>query len=401
MQQTVLGALEALQEDFVQFKSHQDSKIREIYPLQSEWEKKMKHLQESLQTTEERLCKMEVALKRPPVAMSHGGVSSLDHQAFTQFIRKGMDGIDFESKAMISQTETQGGFLVPPMLAELIQNRLKVLTPLRQLARVTSISGNSLDLLIEKGDAEVGWVAETDERPETKTPELAKLRIPVHQIYAKPKISQLLLDDTSFDIEHWLVEKVAEKMARVENQAFLFGDGDIKPRGILSYPMAPLGQGKWGTWEAMVVKDFAGTHADCFIEVFHALKAQYLPSSAWLMSRKTASLLRQLKDNQGQYLWQPSLSQSDPNMLMGYPVHFSDDLVIEAEEIRKGKERQGAMTILFGNFHEAYQIVDRSSIHVLRDPFSAKPYVEFYTTKRVSGDVINFDALKIIQLTEE
>lgn len=380
MQKTVLSALSALENDFVQFKNHYES-----------------HIRENNQATENRLSKMEVSLRRPAMALPDDGPNR-DHQAFNHFIRKGFEGLELDHKAMISQNDNQGGFLVPPMIADLIQNKLKDLSPIRQLARVTKISANSLDLLLEKGEAEVGWVAETDPREETKTPEFVKLRIAVHEIYAKPKISQILLDDTTFDIDGWLIEKVAQKMASVENQAFLFGDGEIKPRGILSYPLASIGEGEWGKWEAILTGDPVLKSADCFMEIFHALKAQYLPGSSWLMSRKMASKLRQLKDTQGQYLWQPSLSQADPNMMLGYPVVFSDDLNMQDETPKKGEKKDHA-TIIFGNFHEAYQIVDRSSIHVLRDPFSAKPYVEFYTTKRVSGDVINFDALKMIRLS--
>jgi HK97 family phage major capsid protein len=266
---------------------------------------------------------------------------------------------------------------------------------MRSVSRVTAISTDALELLQEKGSADVGWVAETAERPETGTPELQKVRIPVHQIYAKPRASQKLLDDASVDIETWLAQKIAEKMTLTENAAFINGDGNGKPKGFLAYDTVEVGKGEWGKFEAVVSKENdALTDGDVLLEAFHALKAPYLRDASWLMARSALAAIRKLKGGDGHYLWQPRMSEGTPSTLLGYPVVVTDDM----PALQAGRP---SVAVAFGNFREAYQIVDRAGLHVLRDPFSAKPYVEFYATKRVGGDVINFDALKFINFAKD
>lgn len=350
--------------------------------IEEKMDQKINDLQEK---SAQRMDRLETALRRPGLPAETTS-SVYESKGFTHFIRKGVD--DLSIKAMISSTDKEGGYLIPESSLHLISQHLQLHSPLRQLARTAQVSNNSFDLLLDKVEAVTGWVGETDERPETKVSDLVKLSIPVHEIYAKPRVSQRLLDDAAINIESWLAERIAEKMARMENQAFLYGDGAAKPKGILTYPKVPVGAGEWGKFEAIETKLNGKEAADELIDAFYSLKADYLAGSCWLMSPKMAAQIRKLQEKSGSYLWQNSFSSATPNTLLGYPVHLCDEL-----------DQEKMSSILFGNFKAAYQIVDRTSMSVLRDPYSAKPYVEFYATKRVGGDVVNFDALKIIAVT--
>ena len=356
------------------------------------------NLEESFKSFQEkqdkRFQKLIAAGQRPLV----GGDSNLNcpqKMAFLDYITQGQVG-GFQEKALTSRDGATGGYLIPSIVTDRIQEKLTQISPLRALARVTNISTDSLELLLDKGSADVGWVSETEERPETETPELAKVKIPVHQIYSKPRASQKILDDASIDIENWLVGKVSEKMASAENEAFIHGDGSNKPMGFLKYPSVPVGQGAWGKLESLKTgADGQFKSTDVLLETLNAMQTKYLHGAVWFMSRSTVSALRKLKDEMGGHsLWQPSLAAGSPDSLLGYPIVISDHMPTLVQG-------QKSHSMVFANFYEAYQIVDRTSLHVLRDPYSAKPYVEFYVTKRVGGDVINFDAIKVINFTEE
>ena len=266
------------------------------------------------------------------------------------------------------------------------------------LANVREISSSALEMLIDKDSADAGWVAEAAEREETKTPELAKMRIPVHEMYARPRATQKLLDDARLNVEEWLSQKIAQKMAVMENTAFLMGDGDNKPTGILTCETAVKAQWTWGKLEEVQTGtngEFGeGKGAETLLALFYALKPPYLPGASWLMSRHTQGVLRGLRDpGSHQYLWQPPLAGMPTPTLLGYPVIICDDMPSLAANT-------ASKSILFGNFKEGYQIVDRTGIRVLRDPYSSKPYVEFYITRRVGGDILNYEALKVLNFTE-
>lgn len=383
-------AIETLHRSFEEFKSANDLRLEEletkgqIDPLITE---KVTRLGDVVEKAQNRLLRLETAVQRPNVDQ-FSEQHTPDKGAFFSYIRKGLDSL--ELKSLTSLNDASGGYLIPQSMLDKIHSSMVVTSPMRSISRVASISQDALELLQEKGVADVGWVAETAERQETQTPELRKIRIPVHQIYAKPRASQKLLDDASIDIESWLAQKIAERMITMENNAFIQGDGNGKPRGFLSYELAEVGNGEWGKFETIASKlqdDL--TNGDVLMDAFHTLKAQYLQGATWVMSRSAMAAVRKLKGDNRQYLWQPSMIEGTPPTLLGCPVIIADDMpALDA--------KKPATAIAFGNFHEAYQIVDRAGLHVLRDPFSAKPYVEFYATKRVGGDVINFDALKLI-----
>jgi len=276
---------------------------------------------------------------------------------------------------------------VPKLMASEMVTVLTEGSVMRQLAKVITISTDAIEMLVDKNQADAGWVAETADRPETNTPELAKIRIPVHEMYAKPKATQKLLDDSSINVEQWLNEKVAARMAVMENQSFIHGDGDNKPRGFLARELSQ--NPEWGKLHAFTTgKDVP--LGDTIIEIVHSLNPGYLSGAKWLMSRSALSLLRKLKDAAGNYMWHPGLDGATASKLLGYEVVISDDM----PQLEGKKERVPA--VAFGNFKEAYTIVDRQGTRVLRDPYSAKPYVEFYVTRRVGGDLVNSEAVKIL-----
>lgn len=388
--QIIREAIDTLNQAFQEFKSANDERMKLIETKQYAdplVEEKVNRLNDVLEQAHTRLTRLEIAAKRPQMGFALEN-DSTEKTTFFSYIRKGLEGI--EQKSLTSLNDASGGYLIPPSMLDKIHSTMVVTSPMRSLSRITSISTDALELLQEKGAADVGWVAETADRPETQTPELRKIRISVHQIYAKPRASQKLLDDSSVDIETWLAQKIVEKMIQTENSAFIQGDGNGKPKGFLSYGLVEVGKAEWGKFETIPAKtQEVLTDGDVLMDTFHALKAQYLQGATWLMARSAMAAVRKLKGDNRHYLWQPSMIEGTPSTLLGCPVVVADDMpALDA--------KKPATSIAFGNFREAYQIVDRAGLHILRDPYSAKPYVEFYATKRVGGDVINFDALKLI-----
>lgn len=390
--------LDDLARTFEEFKGANEERLKilekksQIDPL---FQEKMDRIETSLDQAEKRLKQMEALGGRPQVET--GLEPFCGHKAaFMDYVRKGFDAPlhDYERKSLSTTSDRDGGYLVPSGLHDRLYTILQEGSIMRGLATVREISSSALEMLIDKDAADVGWVAETQERAETKTPELAKIRIPVHEMYARPRATQKLLDDASLNVEDWLSQKIAQKMAMMENTAFLRGDGNNKPKGILAYETVAKVRWEWGKLEEIktgVDGDFgAGRGADTLLDLFHALKPPYIPGAVWLMSRLTQGILRKLKDPENhEYLWQPPLGGMATPTLLGHPVIVCDDMPGLAQRV-------ASKSIVFGNFKEGYQIVDRTGIRVLRDPYSSKPYVEFYTTRRVGGDVLNFDALKVL-----
>jgi HK97 family phage major capsid protein len=312
--------------------------------------------------------------------------------AFDTFLRKGEEvmGPD-ERKALSVGTDPDGGYVVNPDLSGRIVMKVFESSPMRAYASVQVISSDALEGLFDLNEASSGWVGETDSRAETNTPQLGKWRIPAHELYAKPKATQKLLDDASINMEAWLASKVAEKFARDEANAFVVGNGVNKPRGFLTYASGTtlpgtIEQFPTGASGALASAPDGG---DALINALYGLKQQYRANATWFMNRATLKLVRKAKDSDGAYLWSPGIAAGQPATLLGYPVASFEDMPDPASN---------SLSIAVGDMREAYQIVDRLGIRTLRDPYSAKPYVEFYTTKRVGGDVVNFEAIKLIKL---
>jgi HK97 family phage major capsid protein len=345
-----------------------------------------------------RLDGIEKRLNRPGVGGGDGNrEDEVALKSFGTYLRRGT--VDDEMKAMTVGSDPDGGYAVVTPLANTITKRIYETSPIRQVARVVTVEADAFEELLDADDAAATWVGETDARPETASPKLGKLRIPVHEIYANPKASQTLLEDASTDIGAWLEGKVADRFGRSENAAFVNGNGVGKPRGFLTYPTAATADAvrPWGTLQHVVTGEAAtfiaptatASPVDCLIDLMTAVKAGYRPRAAWLMNRATAGVIRKFKDPEGRFVWTDPLMPGALPTLLGFPVYLAEDM----PDIAAGK-----YPVAFGDFQAGYTVVDRIGIQVLRDPFTAKPFVVFYTRKRVGGDVNNSEAIKLLKI---
>lgn len=299
-----------------------------------------------------------------------------------------------EAKALAVGSDPSGGYLVTPDTSGRILQKVFETSAMRQYASVTTIGTDTLEGLIDREEASAGWVGEKATRSETATPDLGKWSIPVNEIYAKPRATQKVLDDAMFDVEAWLGTKVADKFARTENAAYVAGDGALKPRGFTTYTVAATADASraWGTFE-YVASGASGAFSssnpvDAVISLIYALKAAYRRNARFFTNRGVQGAMRKLKDGQGNYLWQPSAVAGQPAVFMGYEVvDFEDMPALGAN----------SLSLAFGDMALTYQIVDRMGIRVLRDPYSTKGFVEFYTTRRTGGDVLEFEAMKFMK----
>lgn len=396
---SVETTVDTLVQAFQDYKSTNDQRLKELeHQGRSDGllEEKLQHLDQLIDQKTAQLDQVEVAHNRPVIGQGGLDYESFENgeykKAFVSYVRRGDDRRlqSLEQKSLATSVDKDGGFLIPQTLVSRLEENLTNASVIRRLANVMQVSSSSVDLLLTKKGATVGWTGETDAREKTDSPEVHKLSIVPQEMYAKVQATQKLLDDAAIHVEEWLAHTVSSKMAEVENEAFLFGDGDKKPRGILSYP--GNAQAEWGKFQSVSYKHEGNSLADSLIDMATSLKGEFLPQATWLMSRATLSMIRKLKDKDGRYLWQPGLDGSSGSNLLGYKIELCDLL-------SPVTEKPGKCPVIFGNFKRAYQIVDRQGIHVLRDPYSAKPYVEFYTTKRVGGDVVNFEALVLLQLS--
>ena len=419
-----IGAVDALHAGFEEFKKANDERLAQIEKKGSAdvvTEAKLQKIEADLEKAQKIADEAVLASKRQSriVTDERGEVVDLDRKAqewasmnarrrgavvgsfgaadmdgykaaFDTFLRKGEEvmGPD-ERKALSVGTDPDGGYVVNPDLSGRIVMKVFETSPMRAYASVQVISSDALEGLFDLNEASSGWVGETDSRAETNTPQLGKWRIPAHELYAKPKATQKLLDDASINMEAWLASKVAEKFARDEANAFVVGNGVNKPRGFLTFPSGTTLPGTIERFDTGVNGAFAAAPngGDVLINALYGLKQQYRANATWFMNRATLKLTRKLKDSDGAYLWSPGIAAGQPASLLGYPVASFEDMPDPAT---------GSLSIAVGDMREAYQIVDRLGIRTLRDPYSAKPYVEFYTTKRVGGDVVNFEAIKLV-----
>ena len=315
-------------------------------------------------------------------------------QAFDRYVRKGdAGGLDaLELKALSVGSDPDGGYTVPLEIESTIDRVLAKASPIRSIATVRQIGANTYRKPINIAEAASGWVGETGTISQTGTPTLAALDFPAMELYAMPAATQTLLDDSQVDIEQWLADEVQIVFAEQEGAAFVNGDGTNKPTGFLHYTAVADGSWSWGNLGYIASGAdgaFAASNpADALINLAYAPKQGYRANGRWVMNRKTESAVRKFKDTTGNYIWQPGLSAEQSATLFGYPVTEVEDMPDIASN---------SLSIAFGDFARGYLVVDRIGIRVLRDPYSAKPYVLFYTTKRVGGGVQNFEAIKLMK----
>ena len=316
--------------------------------------------------------------------------------AFDRYVRKGdTQGLDaLELKAMSVGSPADGGYTVPLEIEQTIDRILAKASPIRGIATVRQIGSNVYRKPIATQGAQTGWVAETDARVSTAAPTLAAIDFPAMELYAMPAATATLLDDSQVDIEQWLAGEVQIVFAEQEGAAFVSGNGTTQPKGFLSETVvadASWSWGKLGYVASGADGAFAATNpSDALVNLAYAPKQGYRANGTFVMNRKTESVIRKFKDNVGNYIWQPGAAAGQPPTLFGYPVAEAEDMPDIAS---------GSFSIAFGDFARGYLVVDRVGIRTLRDPYSAKPYVLFYTTKRVGGGVQNFEALKLMKFS--
>ncbi len=379
-----------------QFKQVNDARLREIEtkgnadPLYTEHLSKINH---TLDQCRDRVDRLETAVHRPGLSIQGPGAKSQPPseycKAFNGYLRKGSEaGLShLQTKALSVGSDPDGGYLVTEQMSELIVRKIYESSPIRQLATVEAISTDALDVIEDTGDAGAAWTTETGAVSESSSPQIGKNSISVHEMYAQPKATQKLVDDASINIEQWIAEKVADKFSRLEAAAFISGTGNGQPKGILSYTAGT----SWGEIEQIDSGTDGAVTADSLIQLFYALNEEYARNATFLMNRSVLQSVRLLKEaTTNQYLWQPGLAAGAPDTLLGVPVAQAADMPVATND---------SFSVAVADFRRAYLVVDRVGLRILRDPFTEKPFIKFYTTRRVGGEVVNFDAIKLLKLT--
>ncbi|MDP1556837.1 MAG: phage major capsid protein [Hyphomonas sp.] len=345
--------------------------------------------------TDERLARIDRRLEALSLKMARPEASAVAdvetderRDAWTRYLRTGDESgvARLDVKSLNTGTGSEGGHVAPPELDRLIEARLLAASPMRQIATVRQTSVGVYKKPVGLGAA-ASWVGEEAARPETAVTGLDLLTFPAGELYAMPAATQTLLEDAYADIDAWLADEVETAFAAQESAAFVTGNGSSKPKGFLDYTLVAESSHAWGQ-VGFVPGDFTDADAaDQLIDLVYAPKSQFRTNARFVMNRRTVSAVRKLKDADGRYVWQPGTG-GEAATLLGYPVTEIEDMPDIAT---------GNAAIAFGDFRRFYLITDRQGARVLRDPFSAKPYVLFYTTKRVGGGVQNFDAVKVMK----
>lgn len=316
--------------------------------------------------------------------------------AFERWTRYGDQSLNSDhQKALAVGSDPDGGaWIQPPEKAGYIVKRVFETTPMRQIANVVNISAHAYQIPMDPNLMPIGgWASEMQPRTQTGTASLSVKTIVPEEIWAQPPVTQIMLEDAGFDVEQYLADKAADSFAINENASYVFGNGVGKPRGFLTYPAGSNGDGsnKWGEIEQIptgVSGNFAYLPLLRIITSFRSEK--YYARARWLFKRQTVPYLMTLQDGNGRYIFQPILNgEFNQTPLLGYPMTYGTDMPALAA---------GALAVAFGDFQSGYTIVDRIGISTLRDPYTAKPFVLFYMRKRVGGDVVDFDAIKLLKL---
>lgn len=397
--QEVASAFDEFMLAFEAFRQVNDERLNQLETSPGEdviITQKLNRINSAMDRQKHTIDQLLLKSKRPSI---NGGIISstaqLEHKnAFENYVRSGAEhGLrQFEEKAMSVGSDPDGGFLVPEEIASEIGKRLTAISPIRSIASVQTVSASVYKKPFAVNGPAVGWVAETAVRPQTAASTLAELQFPTMELYAMPAATPTLLEDSAVDLDAWLAQEVDTAFAEQEAAAFVNGDGTNKPRGFLDYTTVDEDSWSWGNLGYIATGTdgaFDATNpGDTLVDTIYALKSGYRQNANWVMNRKTQAQIRKLKDGDGNYLWTPPAIAGAKAMLMGFPVVESEDMPDIATD---------SASISFGDFGRGYLIVDRTGVRVLRDPYSAKPYVLFYTTKRVGGGVQDFDAIKHVK----
>lgn len=391
------AAHDDLSRTFEEFKSSNDERLS-TSRADVLIDEKVARINDALDQKMKRIDDMALRSARPHLESSRRVTfdsSAREHKsAFDAYVRGGETATlrQLETKAMSVGSNPDGGYLVPVELEHSISSRLRTISPIRSIAGVREISGNVYKKPFMTAGPAAGWVGETDARAQTASPTLDALSFPAMELYAMPAATATLLEDAAVNIDEWIASEVELTFAQQEGTAFVTGDGTNKPKGFLSYTAVANTSWSWGSL-GYVASGAAGAFpvddpADVLIDLVYSLKAGYRQNGTFVMNRKTQATVRKFKDAGGAYLWQPPALAGGRATLMSFPL-------VEAEDMPD--IGANSLSIAFGDFLRGYLVVDRQGVRVLRDPYSAKPYVLFYTTKRVGGGVQDFDAIKLVK----
>lgn len=360
-----------------EMKRYVDLKYQEIEKLGKE----RPETKEAFDKLNAKLDDLETKLNRPGFSQETKTEGpSLEVKAYGVYLRKGESAVQGaeEFKALSTDYDPAAGYLMPVNRQQNVIERLHEFSPIRELASVETITfGDALEVPAEGAtDYDAGWVGERQSRPETTAGDIRLERVPVHELYAKPKLTQKQIDDPNYDVEGYVNRKVAQRFGQIEATAFVNGNGVNKPEGLMTHAsITSINSG-----------DADEITAAGVVSLFYDLPEYYAKMATWLMRRKTLGTIRQMKEaSTGRWLWEPSLAAGQPPTILGQPYREAIDMPLEGTN---------TFPVLFGNFRLGYQIVDRFDIRVLRDPYSSKPFVEFYTTKRVGAQVVLAEAFR-------
>lgn len=361
-------------------------------------EEKLARIDKTIDAQARRLDEITLKAARPALGgerHAQRNAAALEHKdAFDAYVRAGETaGLRaLEVKALSVGSNPDGGYLVPPEVEHEIGKRLAAISPIRAIAGVRGISGNVYKKPFMTAGPAVGWVGETDARTQTASPTLDELSFPAMELYAMPAATASLLEDAAVNIDAWIAQEVEQVFAAQEGTAFVTGDGVNKPKGFLAYTAVANASWSWGNLGYIASGALgafpASNPSDVLVDLIYAVKAGYRQNGAFVMNRKTQSAIRKFKDAGGSYLWQPPAVAGAKASLMTFPVVEAEDMPDIAAN---------SLSIAFGDFNRGYLVVDRAGVSVLRDPYTAKPYVLFYTTKRVGGGVQDFEAIKVMK----
>lgn len=404
MAQEIKDLVEGIQKSFNDFKEINDERLSKVEKGASgaDFEAKLAKVQADISAALDMKKEIERIEAKQNAAGLFGGKEEDQHKKahksafFDKFVRKGDEaGLrELQQKAVSVGVPADGGYALPEQIDRTIEKLARDYSAIRSIANVVQVGTSDYKKLVNLNGIASGWVGETAARPATNTSQLAEVAPPMGELYANPQVTQQALDDLFFNVESEIAMQLAEEFAVAEGAAFVSGNGTNKPKGFLAYTTAATADASraFGTIEHVatgVAGDFAASNkADVLYDVIGKLKAAYRANSRWVMNKAIMFEVLKLKDSTGQYLWQPSLQEGFPIRLLGFGVVEAEDMPAKAAS---------SLSIAFGDFKRGYTVVDRMGTRMLRDPYTNKPYVGFYTTKRVGGAVVNSEAIKVVK----
>ena len=382
-----------LMTSFEAFKQANDQRLQEI-------EKRASAdvlLEEKVENINLRLTQLSQFMQRPALETSSPSDGDLEMRAaFKDYVCRGETSAleALQVKDFQSGVDDQGGYFLPKVVHQDLQRKLTEASPFRQLARYVELeSGAVLANVAPTGNFEPAWAMETSARPTTDTPQFEEIRIELHEVYASPAVTTNFLSDVTIDIEGWLINELAQEVSSAEGDAFINGNGMYQPSGLLRAPTTEI---KSEAGESVLINNtgmpagFSDTApADVLIETAYGLPAKFRQKAAWLMNASTQAEIRKFKDDNNNYLWSPSFGTENVPTLMGFPLY---------EDPNMPDAISNETPIAFGDFSQAYTIIGRSRSVFIRDPFSAKPFVLFYSSHRVGGASVNLAAYQLIKI---